>query len=143
MKKQYKWIIGLLVTAFLFANPLTRRIVLWILPLGKGVDDFLVWAALFVAGLIFLFTKWEEINFKQKIADLQKKENRKSLQITLTVIGLIIALAIPAVRDELWQWFFFGDPIDEPIKFFSVLALVGTYIVLVWLALDKIVKIKE
>lgn len=139
MDKRTKWILGLLVTAFLFANPITRRIILWILPLGRGVDDLIVWLALLIAGGIYLVTKWEQINVKQKIQDLGKKENLKSLQITLTIAGVLVSLAIPYVRNEFLDWFFESDPIESPLKFYAYLGLAGTYILLVWLALDKII----
>jgi pilus assembly protein TadC len=47
--------IGATATLILFWLPATRRIMFWILPLGRGVDDAIVLAAMIIAGVFWLF----------------------------------------------------------------------------------------
>jgi len=57
------WVIGLVIAALLFGNPMTRSIILWILPLGSGIDDLIFLALLIlavVAGLIYSRKKHNE-----------------------------------------------------------------------------------
>lgn len=44
-----KWVIAALVLAFCFWHPLLRQVVLFILPLGSGFDDFVFFALLVFA----------------------------------------------------------------------------------------------
>ena len=44
---------ALVVIALAFWHPATRAVVLFILPLGRGIDDFVVMAGL-LAGIVFL-----------------------------------------------------------------------------------------
>jgi len=37
------------VIAFLFANPYTRMFILWLLPLGSGIDDLVEIIAIIIA----------------------------------------------------------------------------------------------
>ncbi|MDI7277366.1 MAG: hypothetical protein QME94_15420 [Anaerolineae bacterium] len=52
----WKAVLGLAVLAFLFRNPVARTIVLWILPLGSGIDDLIVIVAL-IAMLVLAFVR--------------------------------------------------------------------------------------
>ena len=57
------WVIGLVIAALLFGNPMTRSIILWILPLGSGIDDLIFLALLIlavVAGLVYSRKKHNE-----------------------------------------------------------------------------------
>ena len=47
--------IGSVITALLFWNPATRNIILFILPLGSGIDDLIFLLALLFAGVFGVF----------------------------------------------------------------------------------------
>lgn len=54
----WKVVLVLLVLALLLRNPVTRAIILFILPLGRGVDDFLFVALLVIALTIAFIKGW-------------------------------------------------------------------------------------
>lgn len=54
----WKWVLGLAVVAFLFWNPATRAIILWILPLGSGIDDLIVIASLILILVLAFVRGW-------------------------------------------------------------------------------------
>ena len=64
-----KVVIGLLVIALLMLQPLTRSIILFILPLGSGIDDLIVIAALSIAFIIFVIQWFRDPEFARKIFD--------------------------------------------------------------------------
>lgn len=47
--------LALFVVAFVFANPYTRQAVLWLLPLGSGIDDLIEIAALMMGSVLAVF----------------------------------------------------------------------------------------
>ena len=51
--KFWKVAIACAIVSFVFFNPYTRAVAMWILPLGRGMDDFIVMAAL-IAGVVFI-----------------------------------------------------------------------------------------
>jgi len=51
-----------LVILFLFWNPMTRAVILFILPLGSGVDDLVMIAAAIVALAVWGIKKLKEKN---------------------------------------------------------------------------------
>jgi len=58
MKKGRKFLVAAgiaLLVAFLFWHPFTRMIVLWILPLGSGIDDLIIILALIFGGVFALW----------------------------------------------------------------------------------------
>ena len=58
MKKKRKFLIAAgiaLIIAFLFWHPLTRAIVLWILPFGSGIDDLIVICFAITGGVFALW----------------------------------------------------------------------------------------
>ncbi|MBP7967678.1 hypothetical protein KAZ66_05420 [Candidatus Woesebacteria bacterium] len=50
-----KIVVAALVVVFLFRNPMTRAVILWLLPLGSGIDDLIVIIALIVGGVFCLY----------------------------------------------------------------------------------------
>ena len=61
--KLEKWLMGIVIAVLVFGNPIGRQIVLWILPMGSGIDDliFLVLLALAVpVGLVYWRRKHNE-----------------------------------------------------------------------------------
>lgn len=58
--KRIWWKIALVAAglAFLFWNPVTRRAILWVLPLGSGIDDLIVILCVVVAIIIAFVRGW-------------------------------------------------------------------------------------
>lgn len=54
MKNWQKVLVVLGVLIFVMANPLTRQLVLWILPLGSGIDDLVFFVLLLMAAAVIL-----------------------------------------------------------------------------------------
>ncbi|MFP4346593.1 MAG: hypothetical protein ACLFU8_18055 [Anaerolineales bacterium] len=52
-----KWFLIALLVAFVMWNPVTRQIVLFILPLGSGIDDLVFITALVVAIIIWVIRR--------------------------------------------------------------------------------------
>jgi len=70
------WAILFTVLGFLFWNPTTRAIILWILPLGSGMDDFVFAGALILALALWLLYKVSSIKItfsKKEHGDGTKK----------------------------------------------------------------------
>jgi hypothetical protein len=66
-KKIFKWAIALSVIAFLFIQPLTRQVILFILPLGSGVDDLIFVVVGIIALVAWFVFGWTGL----------RKENRR------------------------------------------------------------------
>lgn len=66
-KKIFKWAIVLSVIAFLFIQPLTRQIILFILPLGSGIDDLIFVVVGIIALIAWFVFGWTGL----------RKENRE------------------------------------------------------------------
>ena len=49
-----KTLIFLMTAIILMANPWTRQMILFILPLGSGIDDLVFFVLLFLAGFVLL-----------------------------------------------------------------------------------------
>lgn len=54
MKNWVKVAISLIVIAFLFANPTTRAVIGFFLPLGSGVDDIIELVVLIALGVLLV-----------------------------------------------------------------------------------------
>ena len=50
------WI--LLALTFLFWNPYTRQVILFLLPLGSGVDDVIFWFLAILTGVVWIFLQF-------------------------------------------------------------------------------------
>lgn len=65
------------VGVILLWHPVTRRIILLILPLGRGVDDLLFWLLLAAFCMLAFVKGWVSIpKIKQFFIDLEKEENQ-------------------------------------------------------------------
>lgn len=64
------------VVLALLWHPFTRRIVLVILPLGRGVDDLLFWMLLVAFALMAFVKGWVSIpKIKQFFINIEREEN--------------------------------------------------------------------
>ena len=50
--KLKKWLIGIAIAVLLLWNPATRSVILFILPLGSGVDDLVFFGVLLAGGVL-------------------------------------------------------------------------------------------
>ena len=64
MSNWTKSILALLGLALLFIMPFTRQIILFILPLGSGVDDLIFFVLLLLAFLVFLIRANKALIYK-------------------------------------------------------------------------------
>ena len=62
MNKTTKTLVIALVILLLFWNPMTRAVILFILPLGSGVDDLVMIAAAVVAFAVWGIKRLKEKN---------------------------------------------------------------------------------
>ena len=58
-----------LIAIFLFWFPLSRSAILWILPLGSGVDDLIFLVLLFIAFVLLLIRVMPVKNKIKKLAE--------------------------------------------------------------------------
>lgn len=73
MSPALKTAVALLVVGLLFAHPLSRRVIIVILPLGSGIDDLIAIVALGLAALLAFVQGWVSVpNIKKKIDDFFK-----------------------------------------------------------------------
>ena len=62
IRKRLLWVaVGALVFAILLWHPLSRQIIILILPLGSGYDDLLGLVGLIIGGLLLLGWLWTGI----------------------------------------------------------------------------------
>lgn len=64
-----KTMIALAVLLVLMLNPITRRIILLILPMGSGVDDLVFFAVFFAAVVLLLMRTMAAKHLLRKIAE--------------------------------------------------------------------------
>lgn len=62
MSNWWKALIAVLILMWLFIFPPTRHVILFILPLGSGIDDLIFFVLLFVALILILL---KVINIKE------------------------------------------------------------------------------
>lgn len=72
MKNWVKVCVGLAIMAILFANPYTRPIIHFILPLGSGIDDLIVMVALIWLVAILIY---RAIVHRKKINEWMQEEH--------------------------------------------------------------------
>lgn len=76
MKTLTKILLIVGVLTFLLWHPVTRRIVLIILPLGKGWDDLLFWVLLVIFALVAFVKGWVSLpKIKRFFINLEREEN--------------------------------------------------------------------
>ena len=76
-----KWLnrlILVVVVAFLFWNPITRQIILFVLPFGSGIDDLIFIVLLVLAIVVYLIYKLEVTR-------------RRIVQDSITVVEIVLS----------------------------------------------------
>lgn len=72
MKRISNWsktMIALAILLVLMLNPMTRSVIMLILPLGSGIDDLIFFGVLFGAMVLLLMKTMTERNLIKKIAE--------------------------------------------------------------------------
>ena len=129
--KWLKWIIGLAVVAFLFANPITRRIILFLLPLGRGVDDFIELLAILTLIGVALARGWIQFNPVKFVRKLNQKTSVRVKQAFLTAVLAVSLFLIPYTGNQIWDLLLFGKSISDP-TFFVILGVDIVVLILGW-----------
>jgi len=129
--KWLKWIIGLAVVAFLFANPITRRIILFLLPLGRGVDDFIELLAILTLIGVALARGWIRFNPVKFVRKLNQKTSVRVKQAFLTAVLAVSLFLIPYTGNQIWDLLLFGKSISDP-TFFVILGVDIVVLILGW-----------
>lgn len=129
--------IGLAILFVMLGWPPTRALIVFILPLGRGVDDFLFWVVAAGAGIVWGGQWWTKWKAREDVRRVNKNKNRKVLYWTLTSIVLIMSLIIPPTGTPLQNWFLMGKPIQDPITFGIWLAVEGLAVLFIWLLLGR------
>lgn len=81
------WAIVALVVALLFYIPHTRALILFILPLGRGIDDLIVFAGLFIATVLYLM----------HLASSQQTQDKQTRVLFLVIVGLALFVVILSI----------------------------------------------
>lgn len=116
----FKWLFIALGIFFVFANPFLRQAFLWILPLGRGIDDLIEAVAILIIGVLLAgrgYAKWKTM---QDFRVVNRKSNTKLKQYVLVVLTVLLALVIPPAGSALWSMFFFAIPITDPTVFIEM-----------------------
>jgi len=104
--------IGLGVSALMMLHPVGRSIILFILPLGNGVDDFIA-IALVILFIIYMISRsWIKWNKSNTSKFLVRHKNLRIMQIVIAVTSLVFILVNPATSRPLDNWFFYGKGFD-------------------------------
>jgi hypothetical protein len=121
--------------AIAFWLPFTRRIILFILPLGTGIDDLVVWVCIIglaVYGIAKGWIKFEKHKTFQRIdRDKNTKVKQAAWAIIVFVIGLLLA---PGLGDNL----LYGDPLD--VDTIAILSAAAILVIVGWQVISYIDK---
>ncbi len=90
-----KWVAVFIIIAVLFWIPLTRRVLIWLLPLGKGIDDLVVFIALSIAGTIYGRRWLSNLRTSDRWQDMP--QSSRTRLIFLVIMGLAIAIVSVAI----------------------------------------------
>lgn len=90
-----RWAIILVIVAVLFWIPHTRRVLVWLLPLGKGIDDLVVFAALGIAGTIYGRRKISNLRESSAWQDMPRASRTRL--VFFAIMGLAFAIVGVAI----------------------------------------------
>lgn len=135
--KDWNWktigIVALIVGVLAWWPP-TRAIIRVILPLGRGLDDFIVLAAMALGLIVWGARSWNSWKAKRDVAHLNKKANWKLRASVFTGIVLAVWFILPPTNMVLRN-FMLGKPITDSFA----LIMSGVYafgLFVVWLILS-------
>lgn len=127
--KWLQWIVILIVVAFLLANPLTRGVILFLLPLGSGFDDLIEIVAIILLVGLLLALGWVQFDLGNFVRGLNAFARAKEVVLLAIFVGLIFL--VPYTREMVLGLFLFGTPITDP-TFFLTLAAEFVAVILGW-----------
>lgn len=112
MNKSLKIGLGLVVAIYLMAMPFTRKIILVILPLGRGWDDF-AFMILLVVGLLYWAGKgWVDWNKTKTFRKIDRHRNTRVKQVAWVALSIIASLFVPGYLYDLGNLLMYGKEFD-------------------------------
>jgi hypothetical protein len=105
-KQRWMWLVTIL--GLMFLHPVTRRIVLFILPLGSGKDDLLELILIGIAVLYWgrrWYIKWDKT---KAFRDNDRHPNTKVKQSAWVILALIVTSLLPGMKDHIYNAFLYG-----------------------------------
>jgi hypothetical protein len=119
---------------FAFANPFTRAIILWLLPLGHGVDDLIEVVALVVLACMLGSYWYRRYDFKHKFFEVND-QGIKARQVAWVMATIAIAFISP-LGAEFRRVILYGNSLD--ISAYIFLAVTFGIVCLGWFGIGKI-----
>jgi hypothetical protein len=112
--KHKHWLIlgGAVATAFFVWHPLTRRIIIWLLPLGRGIDDLIALILIVVALWFGGRSWWINWNKTKAFRRIDRDKNLKVKQVALVTLAGIAALFVPGFTDCAMRTLLYGKAPD-------------------------------
>jgi hypothetical protein len=110
-KQRWMWLVTIL--GLMFLHPVTRRIVLFILPLGSGKDDLLELILIGIAVLYWgrrWYIKWDKT---KAFRDNDRHPNTKVKQSAWVVLAVIVTILMPGMKVSLYNCFLYGNGVDS------------------------------
>lgn len=129
MTKLVRLIVAFAIVGFLFANPITRSIIIFLLPLGSGIDDFV--EAIAIIGLLVLLIAngWLRFDIGEVIQPMLAFSRVRELVLAALVIAALFIM--PFTGNLLWGLLLYGIPIVDP-AFYLILGIAVVLVVLGW-----------
>ena len=129
--KDWNWkniLIGFGIAVALLLHPLSRRIILFILPLGRGIDDLIFWIVAFVFIILLIARGWAKWNV---IADVFRflYADDKIKQSIMIALGILIMSFTPA-GTYIYRWFFLGETFEVVNPGFFIPVIVSILVVI-------------
>lgn len=137
VSKLARWILILAVVVFVFANPITRAVVLFLLPLGSGVDDFIEVIAI-IALVVLLFAKgWAQFDPGPLVREMIASEKFKDA--VLLIVAVTVVFLIPYTGSRLWNLILYGVPIVDQL-FYAILVIAAMVVAIGWVYVRRTTK---
>lgn len=126
--------IGLGIATLLMLFPLTRRIIILILPLGRGIDD-LIFMIVFVGAVLVWGGRWY-MAWKARQDVRKVNRNPKLRAWVISAIIVIVALTVAPTGVPIQNFFLMSRPITDP-SFPIWLAVEIAVVAITWLILGR------
>jgi membrane protease YdiL (CAAX protease family) len=118
------FIIGLALFAFGMWHPLTRKIILVILPLGRGFDDLLFILALICLVIFGSAKGWIKWNKMKTFRKVDRDRNTRVKQSAWLVLTMLFVVFSPFTQ-SVWPMILYGRSPDPSIWITLLITLVA------------------
>jgi hypothetical protein len=135
MISKWNWkVIGLVAAGIALAMflPPVRALVLFILPLGSGVDDIVFILALIIATMVWGGRAWAAWKIRDDIRYAKKHLSPKTQAWILTCIVILISVSVAPTASPAWDAILMGKPIGDPATFFVCVAIECVLVAVIW-----------